>query len=258
MSASPAARVLADRRSPAASSSAWRWRARWCASPTLLLADEPFGALDALTRLKMHALLRELCDRHRPAVLLVTHDVDEAIVLADRVLVIDDGRIVARPPASSSRSPAATATRSTPGCAATCSPRSASEPDTRGIPVKHLRLLALLALAAIPLAGCGDDAGGDAAAATNAPLATAVPEGAKITIADDANRLATLMRLSGEHDKLAAEVDYASFSSGPLRLEAIRAGRARSGSRATCRRSLPSSPTPACRSSARSGGSGRV
>ncbi len=60
--------------------------------PELLLLDEPFGALDALTRLKMHALLRELCRRHRPAVLLVTHDVDEAIVLADRVLVLDGGR----------------------------------------------------------------------------------------------------------------------------------------------------------------------
>jgi len=60
--------------------------------PSLLLLDEPFGALDALTRLKMHALLRRLCDRHRPAVLLVTHDVDEAIVLADRILVLDGGR----------------------------------------------------------------------------------------------------------------------------------------------------------------------
>lgn len=61
--------------------------------PKLLLADEPFGALDALTRIRMHALLRELCERHRPAVLLVTHDVDEAVVLADRVMVLDDGRI---------------------------------------------------------------------------------------------------------------------------------------------------------------------
>ncbi len=59
--------------------------------PQLLLADEPFGALDALTRIKMHALLQQLCERHQPAVLLVTHDVDEAIVLADRVIVLDDG-----------------------------------------------------------------------------------------------------------------------------------------------------------------------
>ena len=63
--------------------------------PELLLADEPFGSLDALTRIRMHTLLRQLCDRHRPAVLLVTHDVDEAIVLADRVVVLDEGRIVA-------------------------------------------------------------------------------------------------------------------------------------------------------------------
>ncbi|MGC4813242.1 ABC transporter ATP-binding protein [Micromonospora sp. DT228] len=61
--------------------------------PDLLLADEPFGALDALTRLRMHGLLRELCVRHRPTVLLVTHDVDEAITLADRVLLLDAGRI---------------------------------------------------------------------------------------------------------------------------------------------------------------------
>ena len=61
--------------------------------PELLLLDEPFAALDALTRLKMHALVRALVERHRPAVLLVTHDVDEAIALADRVLVMRDGRI---------------------------------------------------------------------------------------------------------------------------------------------------------------------
>jgi sulfonate transport system ATP-binding protein len=59
--------------------------------PELLLADEPFGALDALTRIRMHVLLERLCATHRPAVLLVTHDVDEAIVLADRVIVLDDG-----------------------------------------------------------------------------------------------------------------------------------------------------------------------
>ena len=59
--------------------------------PAVLLADEPFGALDALTKLKMHALLRRLVARHRPGVLLITHDVDEAIALADRILVLDHG-----------------------------------------------------------------------------------------------------------------------------------------------------------------------
>lgn len=63
--------------------------------PALLLADEPFGALDALTRIRMHVLLRRLSEAHNPAVLLVSHDVDEAIELADRVVVLDRGRIVA-------------------------------------------------------------------------------------------------------------------------------------------------------------------
>jgi sulfonate transport system ATP-binding protein len=62
--------------------------------PGLLLLDEPFAALDALTRLRMHSLVLDLWARHRPATLLVTHDVDEAVVLADRVLVLDGGRIV--------------------------------------------------------------------------------------------------------------------------------------------------------------------
>jgi sulfonate transport system ATP-binding protein len=63
--------------------------------PELLLLDEPFAALDALTRIRMHGLVRDLIARHSPAVLLVTHDVDEAILLADRVLTMRDGRIAA-------------------------------------------------------------------------------------------------------------------------------------------------------------------
>jgi sulfonate transport system ATP-binding protein len=61
--------------------------------PELLLLDEPFAALDALTRIRMHDLVRELVASHRPGVLLVTHDVDEAIALADRILVMRDGAI---------------------------------------------------------------------------------------------------------------------------------------------------------------------
>jgi sulfonate transport system ATP-binding protein len=64
-------------------------------APRRLLLDEPFAALDALTRLRMHALVLDLWRRHGPAVLLVTHDVDEALALADRVLVLEDGRIAA-------------------------------------------------------------------------------------------------------------------------------------------------------------------
>jgi sulfonate transport system ATP-binding protein len=61
--------------------------------PSLFLLDEPFGALDALTRIAMHDLVLALWERHRPAVLFVTHDVDETLALADRVLVLSDGRI---------------------------------------------------------------------------------------------------------------------------------------------------------------------
>jgi sulfonate transport system ATP-binding protein len=62
--------------------------------PELLLLDEPFAALDALTRLRMQDLVAELCRIHRPAVLLVTHDVDEAVRLADRVAVLRAGQLV--------------------------------------------------------------------------------------------------------------------------------------------------------------------
>ncbi|GGY54839.1 MULTISPECIES: ABC transporter ATP-binding protein [Streptomyces] len=61
--------------------------------PDLLLLDEPFGALDALTRIKAQHLVAELWQRRGCAVLLVTHDVDEALLLADRVLVMRDGAI---------------------------------------------------------------------------------------------------------------------------------------------------------------------
>jgi sulfonate transport system ATP-binding protein len=62
-------------------------------SPKLLLLDEPFAALDALTRLRMQAMVAALWQAHQPAVLLVTHDVDEAVLLADRILLLDHGRI---------------------------------------------------------------------------------------------------------------------------------------------------------------------
>jgi len=61
--------------------------------PSLLLLDEPFSALDALTRITMHRLVVRLWAHHQPAVLLVTHDVDEALALADRVIVLSYGKI---------------------------------------------------------------------------------------------------------------------------------------------------------------------
>jgi len=62
-------------------------------TPRLLLLDEPLGALDALTRIEMHGLIERLWLRHGFTALLVTHDVTEAVALADRVVLIADHRI---------------------------------------------------------------------------------------------------------------------------------------------------------------------
>jgi sulfonate transport system ATP-binding protein len=61
--------------------------------PGLLLLDEPLGALDALTRLEMQELIEAIWRREGFSGVLVTHDVDEAVALADRVIVLQDGRV---------------------------------------------------------------------------------------------------------------------------------------------------------------------
>ncbi|AZF18518.1 MULTISPECIES: aliphatic sulfonates ABC transporter ATP-binding protein [unclassified Pseudomonas] len=61
--------------------------------PRLLLLDEPLGALDALTRIEMQQLIENLWRKHGFTVLLVTHDVSEAVAIADRVILIEDGEI---------------------------------------------------------------------------------------------------------------------------------------------------------------------
>ena len=62
--------------------------------PGLLLLDEPLGALDALTRIEMQQLIEGLWQRDGFTAVLVTHDVAEAVALADRILVIDEGKVV--------------------------------------------------------------------------------------------------------------------------------------------------------------------
>jgi sulfonate transport system ATP-binding protein len=61
--------------------------------PQLLLLDEPLGALDALTRIEMQSLIERIWHEHGFTAMLVTHDVAEAVALADRILVIVDGQI---------------------------------------------------------------------------------------------------------------------------------------------------------------------
>jgi osmoprotectant transport system ATP-binding protein len=63
--------------------------------PMVLLMDEPFGALDPLTRAEMQTMLRGLLEKMGKTVLLVTHDLDEALYLAQRVVFLSEGSIVA-------------------------------------------------------------------------------------------------------------------------------------------------------------------
>jgi sulfonate transport system ATP-binding protein len=61
--------------------------------PRLLLLDEPLGALDALTRLEMQRLIENIWKQHEFTAVLVTHDVTEAMILGDRIILIEDGQI---------------------------------------------------------------------------------------------------------------------------------------------------------------------
>ena len=65
------------------------------ADPPILLMDEPFGALDPLTRAELHREFRRIQARVRKTVIIVTHDMGEAFALGDRVGVLDDGRLIA-------------------------------------------------------------------------------------------------------------------------------------------------------------------
>lgn len=68
--------------------------AAFASDPDVLLMDEPFGSLDFVTRLNLHETLLKLWQQTEKTILFVTHDVDEALVLADRVVIVSAGRIV--------------------------------------------------------------------------------------------------------------------------------------------------------------------
>ncbi len=94
------------------------------------------------------------------------------------------------------------------------------------------RAILAVGLMAGMLTGCQSSGSGSSEAgglSADAPIPVAVPAGTSLVVADDANRLKTLFALSGEQERLSADVTYANFSSGPLRLEAIRSGNAQLG-----------------------------
>lgn len=102
----------------------------------------------------------------------------------------------------------------------------------RNVVHRLARLTAVAVMAAGALTACGSDESAQSAAGrlgADDPLPIQVPGGTTLVVADDANRLKTLFALSGEQERLSADVTYANFSSGPLRLEAIRSGNAQLG-----------------------------
>jgi sulfate transport system ATP-binding protein len=78
---------------PAGSASGWPWPVRWAVEPKVLLLDEPFGALDAKVRKELREWLRRLHDEVHVTTVFVTHDQEEALEVADEIVVINEGRI---------------------------------------------------------------------------------------------------------------------------------------------------------------------
>ena len=119
-SAWPSTPAASPGSSPAARPSGSRWPARWPSSPPLLLLDEPLAALDARTRLDTRAELHRHLADHPGATLLVTHDPLDALVLADRLVIVEDGRIVQEGDAADDHRPARAPTTSPGWSASTC------------------------------------------------------------------------------------------------------------------------------------------
>ena len=158
-----------------------------------MLLDEPFSALDALTRVSAQALVNELWQRHQPAVLLVTHDVEESLLLADRVLIVDGGRIAYDERFDLER------------------PRRRDHPDLvsrRRELLERLgvdddrskerrtvkRLLAALLLAAATATGCGS--GTDENLAVAKPASS--PEGVKLRVGVQKDGVRSILEKSGQ------------------------------------------------------------
>jgi sulfonate transport system ATP-binding protein len=207
--------------------------------PDLLLLDEPFSALDALTRASAQGLVTELWERHRPAVLLVTHDVTEALLLADRVVLIDQGRIVhdervdlARPrrredPELVARS-TALLDRLGDERDDTSSGPIAAAPRRRLLPRLSLGLAALVTLAVVGFTSgsVGDDGEADGFRVAQPGDA----KGATLKVAVQSDGIRSLLQSSGALKGTPYKVSFARFTFGPPIVEALGAGQVDLGS----------------------------
>ncbi|MDO9407996.1 aliphatic sulfonate ABC transporter substrate-binding protein [Patulibacter sp.] len=208
--------------------------------PDLLLLDEPFSALDALTRASAQGLVTELWERHRPAVLLVTHDVTEALLLADRVVLIDQGRIVhdervdlARPrrredPELVARSTALLDRLGDERDDTAAAPTATVAPRRRLLPRLSLAAATLVTLAVVGFTSgsVGDDGGPEAFQVAKAGSA----DGATLRVAVQSDGIRSLLEASGALKGTSYKVSFAKFTFGPPIVEALGAGQVDIGS----------------------------
>jgi aliphatic sulfonates family ABC transporter substrate-binding protein len=204
--------------------------------PDLLLLDEPFSALDALTRSSAQGLVVELWERHRPAVLLVTHDVDEALLLADRVVLIDQGRIVhdervalQRPRRREDPALAAHAERllgllgddrTDDGTAPKAAPAVSSRRRLGARAALVATVAATLAVVGFTSGSVGGDGGGAVRVASGGDARKAT-----LNIAVQADGTRSLLERSGALRGAPFEVRWSRFSFGPPIVEALGAGK---------------------------------
>lgn len=202
--------------------------------PELLLLDEPFSALDAFTRVEAHELVLRLWRAHRPAVVLVTHDVNEAVRLADRVIVLDGGRIkhdqaIDAPRPRDTDDPAVQSivagllshldeqTAVEQSESESVAPASSNAWTRRGV-------LAGTAAATVGLVAF--TRGGDPAAVSKAKVATGgSASGAKLRVAVQTDGVRSLLKASGALDDLPYSITFSQFSFGPAIVEALGAGK---------------------------------